>query len=77
MVTTAASAGPQSDREVLEVLYDSTGGASWTNRRNWKTSAPLGEWYGVTTDPAGRVTGLHLDDNGLTGPIPRELGNLD
>ena len=76
MVTTAASAGPQSDREVLEVLYDSTGGASWTNRRNWKTSAPLGEWYGVTTDPAGRVTGLHLDDNGLTGPIPRELGNL-
>ena len=75
-VTTDASAGPQSDREVLEVLYDSTGGASWTNRRNWKTSAPLGEWHGVTTDAAGRVTGLHLPYNGLTGPIPRELGNL-
>ena len=29
-VTTAPSAGPQSDREVLEVFYDSTGGASWT-----------------------------------------------
>ena len=55
MVTTAPSAGPQSDREVLEVLYDSTGGASWANRANWKSSAPLGEWYGVTTDAAGRL----------------------
>ncbi len=75
-VTTAASAGPQSDREVLEVFYDSTSGASWTKRTNWKTSAPLGEWHGVTTDPAGRVTGLDLNENGLIGPIPRELGNL-
>ena len=75
-VTTAASAGPQSDREVLEVFYDSTGGASWTNRTNWKTSAPLGEWHGVTTDPAGRVTELELYDNGLTGPVPPALGNL-
>ena len=75
-VTTAASAGPQSDREVLEVFYDSTGGASWTNRTNWKTSAPLGEWHGVTTDPAGRVTGLVLSENGLTGLIPATLGNL-
>ena len=75
-VTTAASAGPQSDREVLEVFYDSTGGASWTNRTNWKTSAPLGEWHGVTTDPAGRVTELVLRENALTGPIPAWLGNL-
>ena len=75
-VTTAASAGPQSDREVLEVFYDSTSGASWTNRTNWKTSAPLGEWHGVTTDPAGRVTGLELNENGLTGVIPPALGDL-
>ena len=75
-VTTAPSAGPQSDREVLEVFYDSTGGASWTKRTNWKTSAPLGEWHGVTTDPAGRVTGLELNENGLTGVIPPALGDL-
>ena len=75
-VTTAASAGPQSDREVLEVFYDSTGGASWTNSTNWKTSAPLGEWFGVTTDAAGRVTGLVLSGNGLTGLIPAALGDL-
>ena len=75
-VTVAPSPGPQSDREVLEVLYDATGGPGWTNRGSWKTSAPLGQWYGVTTDPAGRVTGLDLDDNGLTGPIPAGLGDL-
>ena len=32
-VTTAASGGPQSDREVLEVLYDATGGASCPHHR--------------------------------------------
>ena len=76
-VTTIAAAGPQSDREVLESLYDATGGASWTNRASWKTRAPLGEWYGVTTDAADRVTGLDLPDNGLTGPVPATLGRLE
>ena len=75
-VTTAASPEPQSDREVLEALYDATGGAGWTDSTNWKTSAPLGEWYGVTTDTAGRVTSLELPGNGLTGPIPAALGSL-
>ena len=76
-VTVNASAGPQNDREVLEVLYDSTGGESWTNRRNWKTSTPVGDWYGVTTDTAGRVTELDLSGNALTGPIPAALGDLE
>ena len=79
-VTTTASAGPQDDREVLEVFYDATGGPSWTNRTNWKTAAPLGEWHGVTADADGRVTRLNLHDNGLTGPLPpalAELANLE
>ena len=64
------------DRAVLEVFYDATGGTNWTNRTNWKTSAPLRDWYGVTTDAAGRVTRLVLYANGLNGEIPVELGNL-
>ena len=76
-VTTVASAGPQSDREVLEALYDATAGAGWTNRTNWKTDLPLAEWHGVETDTAGRVTGLELVDNGLDGSIPPALGSLD
>ena len=65
-----------SDRAALETLYDATDGANWTDSTNWKTSAPLGEWYGVTTDAAGRVTELELTGNGLTGAIPFELGDL-
>ena len=64
------------DRVALEALYDATGGAGWTNSTNWKTSAPLGEWYGVTTDAGGRVTELDLKENGLAGPIPAALQDL-
>ena len=65
-----------SDRAALEALYDATGGAGWTNSTNWKTSSPLSEWYGVRTDVDGRVIGLYLNVNGLTGPIPDALGSL-
>ena len=71
-----AQGSTASDRAALEALYDATGGASWTNGTSWKTSAPLGDWYGVTADATGRVTELRLGDNGLTGPIPTELGSL-
>ena len=75
-VTTAASAGPRGDREALEALHDATGGADWTLDDNWKTTAPLGEWSGVTTDDQGRVTELTLVDNGLAGALPAALGRL-
>ena len=75
-VTVVASAGPQSDREVLAALYDATGGAGWTDSTNWKTPVSLGEWHGVTTDADGRVTGLSLHNNALAGPVPPALGSL-
>ena len=64
------------DQAVLEAFYDATGGTNWTNDTNWKTSASLDDWYGVTTDSSGRVTELQLYFNGLTGSIPPELGSL-
>ena len=62
----AVTVRPQAtgDRAVLEAFYDATGGASWTDSTNWKTSAPLGDWYGVTTDSSDRVTELRLPNNG-------------
>ena len=70
----AAQGNAASDRAALEALYDATGGPGWTDSTNWKTSAPIGEWFGVTTAAAGRVTGLNLRGNDLTGSIPAELG---
>ena len=67
---------PAQDRAVLRVLYNATGGANWTNNTNWLTNEALSEWYGVATNSDGRVSGLALNRNQLTGPIPAELGNL-
>ena len=64
------------DRAVLVELYNATNGPNWTDSTNWNSSAPVGEWYGVSTDGAGRVTGLHLGENQLSGPIPSSLGSL-
>ena len=37
-------------RAVLVTLYEATDGANWNDNTNWLSAAPLGEWYGVTTD---------------------------
>ena len=76
--------GNSEDRAVLVTLYETTGGPNWKNSENWLTDAPLGTWYGVTTDASGRVvrldlsgTGVALESrHGLSGPIPPELGDL-
>ena len=64
------------DRATLVALYNATGGANWTNNTNWLTTAPIGQWHGVTTDSQGRVTNLDLADNQLSGTIPTQLVNL-
>ncbi len=72
-----ASDGEESpDRETLTAFYNAMDGANWTDRTNWLSDEPLGEWYGVTVDDNGRVIELGLDENQLSGPIPPELGSL-
>ena len=58
------------------MFFIATGGANWTDNTNWFRAELLSEWYGVTTDADGRVTGLSLSANGLTGMIGPELGVL-
>ncbi len=66
-----------SDRAALVAFYQSTNGLNWTNKANWLSDQQMGAWHGVTTDGSGRVTHLELPQNGMTGQIPPELGNLD
>ena len=65
-----------SDRAALVALYNATGGPNWWNKVNWLSNAPIGEWYGVGTGISGRVVGLELYGNGLSGTIPSELSRL-
>ena len=64
------------DRQVLVAFYNATGGPGWDNDRNWNGVSAIGTWYGVTTNSAGFVTELSLEDNDLTGTLPAQLGNL-
>ena len=64
------------ERIVLELLYTTTDGENWQNNTNWLSDAPLGDWHGVETDVNGRVTGIRLDYNELSGSMPPELVQL-
>ena len=64
----------RSDSLALAAIYNSTDGDNWTNNTNW-LGGPVSSWEGVTVS-GGRVTGLDLSANGLTGSLPAELGDL-
>ena len=63
------------DSLALVAFYNSTGGANWINHTNWLTSAPVSSWYGVI-ESSGRVTGIVLSSNNLTGSIPSSIDTL-
>ena len=62
---------------VLRVLYEATDGANWRNSGGWMSDAPQEEWHGVDINHAGRLTGLDLSGNGLSGRVPTGLAALD
>ena len=64
------------DRSALVSIYLDTGGDNWKSSRNWLSTSPIGEWYGVSVDGEGRVTGVELRANGLNGEIPEALARL-
>ena len=63
------------ERLALSELFARTGGGSWRRRGGWGTGAKIADWHGVRSRE-GRVRGIALADNGLTGPVPAEIGNL-
>ncbi len=73
---TVEVAKPLTDREILEIFYEATGGEDWDDDTNWLSDEDLDEWYGVRAD-GDEVSNLSLDDNNLVGTLPPELGGLD
>jgi len=66
---------PDAECGALEALYNSTKGSGWTNHGGWLANSTPCSWYGVTCS-SNHVSAINLITNGLTGPLPPELGSL-
>jgi len=64
------------DPAALRALHDATDGPNWRSKGNWFSDAPITTWHGVVGNAYHRVVELHLQDNRLSGEIPREIGQL-
>ena len=61
--------------EALVSFFWATGGPQWNNNENWLSDRHIASWHGVESN-RDEVTALRLLENGLTGELPPELGNL-
>ena len=63
------------DSTLLVDFYNRTHGSLlWHNHTGWLED-PVVQWYGITLDASGRVTGINLPNNNLVGQLP--LSRLD
>jgi len=60
---------PVAECQQLLSLYNSAGGANWTNKTGWNQTNTPCSWKGVTCS-GGHVQELRLDNNQLKGIIP-------
>ncbi len=64
------------ERADLAGLFEALGGRNWQNSANWLTDAPLASWYGIQVDETGRVIGIDLSNNRLSGRLPSHIGRF-
>lgn len=66
---------PQTECQALVTFYNSTNGPTWLSKSGWQVTHTPCSWYGVTC-AGNHVTMLMLPDNGLSGPLPPDIGAL-
>ena len=78
LVVCLAAPCPADEYDVLMDFFNSTGGGSWKQSRNWGNRAvDCGSWDGLDADyTTGKVVNMYLSGNGLTGTIPSSLSKL-
>jgi Leucine-rich repeat (LRR) protein len=74
---------PQTEKDALLALYNSTNGYYWAKKNGWDFSKPVTSWiakagtgwYGITIAD-GHIVQIDLPGNNLNGSIPVEIGQL-
>ena len=62
------------DREILSVLYNTTGGPEWFSSDGWFDSDNLSLWYGLrVNETSSTVEEISLYQNNLRGETPMML----
>jgi len=63
------------ERAALAAFYGVTDGGGWSKNSGWLTEENHCDWYGVDCEN-GRVTGINLRYNRVTGEIPALVGEF-
>jgi Leucine-rich repeat (LRR) protein len=65
-------------RYALAAFYYSTKGDTWSQKQNWLTDADACLWYstGRSCDANKEIIALALDNNNVSGSIPRDISML-
>lgn len=65
-------------RWIMAVLFYALGGANWENNQGWLSNDALCSWFSTSEEPVcneqGMLERLELEDNGLQGSLPFEIG---
>ena len=56
--------------DIIRLIYESCGGASWFNKDSWMTSQSICTWYGIKCDEKNFVKSIILSSNNLHGVFP-------
>ena len=78
MSSCGGSSKKLTDQQILVKIYEGMNGPEWneSQRENWLSDKPIGEWKGVETNEEGRVISLWVVGDGVEGLIPAEIGGL-
>jgi Leucine-rich repeat (LRR) protein len=79
----ATTAQAQSNLEILDDLYDATGGYYWNDSRRWGSKNTYCTWSGVNCydvnendERYGQIEELDLSNNALQGELPQSVWSL-
>jgi Leucine-rich repeat (LRR) protein len=56
---------------ILKQIFSSMNGNNWKENAGWTSSSDYCSWFGVGCNAIGDVVKLNLENNGLTGTVPK------